>query len=155
MLFLGGIGVIFLVFAEPVVRPVHQRSEVIPLAAACLRIISYGNVGYAYAMVMLQAFNGAGDTVTPTIVNFFGFLASGNPAGVPSSAIHAGLKSNGVFILHRRSRKRHRRCQHRPVPPRPLEAPANLTPSSTDTLVRAPALHAPQRRPKNLNRSNN
>src|SRR5947207_2920168 len=97
MLFLGGIGVIFLIFAEPVVRLFTNDPEVIPLAAACLRIISYGNVGYAYAMVMLQAFNGAGDTVTPTIVNFFGFWLLEIPLAY-FLAIHAGLKSNGVFI---------------------------------------------------------
>ena len=97
MLFLGGIGVIFLIFAEPVVRLFTNDPAVIPLAAACLRIISYGNVGYAYAMVMLQAFNGAGDTVTPTIVNFFGFWLLEIPLAY-FLAIHAGLKSNGVFI---------------------------------------------------------
>jgi putative MATE family efflux protein len=97
MLFLGGIGVFFLIFAEPVVRLFTHDPEVIPLAAACLRIISYGNVGYAYAMVMLQAFNGAGDTVTPTIVNFFGFWLLEIPLAY-FLAIHAGLKSNGVFI---------------------------------------------------------
>src|SRR5437016_1124883 len=73
MLFLGGIGVIFVVFAEPIVRLFTHDPAVIPRAAKCLRIISYGNIGYAYGMVMLQAFNGAGDTITPTIVNFFGF----------------------------------------------------------------------------------
>jgi putative MATE family efflux protein len=73
MIFLGLIGVLFVIFAEPIVRLFTHDAEVIPLAASCLRIVSYGNIGYAYGMVMLQAFNGAGDTVTPTIVNFFGF----------------------------------------------------------------------------------
>ena len=73
MMFLGAVGVFFVLFAEPTVRLFTQDPSVVPLGAACLRIVSYGNIGYAYGMVMLQAFNGAGDTVTPTIVNFFGF----------------------------------------------------------------------------------
>src|SRR5229473_868343 len=73
MLFLGIIGIFFLIYATPVVRLFTSDPVVIPLAATCLRILSYGNIGYAYGMVMLQAFNGAGDTVTPTIVYFFGF----------------------------------------------------------------------------------
>jgi len=73
MLFLGSVGVLFVFLAEPIARLFTQAPAVVPLAATCLRIISYGNIGYAYGMVMLQAFNGAGDTVTPTIVNFFGF----------------------------------------------------------------------------------
>src|SRR5580765_898202 len=73
MVFLGIIGLFFIFFAEPVVRLFTNDPSVIPLAASCLCVISYGNIGYAYGMVMLQAFNGAGDTITPTIVNFFGF----------------------------------------------------------------------------------
>jgi Na+-driven multidrug efflux pump len=46
---------------------------VVALGAACLRIVGYGNLGYAYFMVMMQAFNGAGNTITLTIANFFGF----------------------------------------------------------------------------------
>jgi len=96
MMFLGGIGVIFVVFAEPIIRFFTNDPAVVPLAVSCLRIISYGNVGYAYGMVMLQAFNGAGDTITPTIVNFFGFWLLEIPLAY-WLAIHAGLKSNGVF----------------------------------------------------------
>src|SRR5882724_5050546 len=73
MIFLGVIGLLFVAFAEPIVKLFTHDPAVVPLAASCLRIISYGNIGYAYGMVMLQAFNGAGDTITPTIVNFFGF----------------------------------------------------------------------------------
>jgi Na+-driven multidrug efflux pump len=73
MIFLGSVGVFFIFFSEPVVRLFTHDLAVIPLGAACLRIVSYGNLGYAYFMVMMQAFNGAGDTVTPTMVNFFGF----------------------------------------------------------------------------------
>ncbi|HEY6489334.1 MAG: MATE family efflux transporter [Terracidiphilus sp.] len=73
MLFLGLIGVFFIVFATPVVRLFTNDPAVVPIAALALRTLSCGNVAYAYGMVMLQAFNGAGDTLTPTWVNFFGF----------------------------------------------------------------------------------
>src|SRR5262249_32256137 len=87
----------FVCFAEPVVRLFTQDPEVAPLAASCLRIISYGNVGYAYGMVMLQAFNGAGDTVTPTIVNFFGFWLLEIPLAY-WLAIPMRMQSNGAFL---------------------------------------------------------
>jgi putative MATE family efflux protein len=96
MLFLGSLGIFFVFFAEPIVRLFTQDPAVVPLAATCLRIVSYGNIGYAYAMVMLQAFNGAGDTVTPTIVNFFGFWLLEIPLAY-WLAISMRLQSNGVF----------------------------------------------------------
>ena len=96
MLFLGSVGVFFVFFAEPIVRLFTQDPAVIPLAAKCLRIVSYGNIGYAYAMVMLQAFNGAGDTITPTIVNFFGFWLLEIPLAY-WLAIPMKLQSNGAF----------------------------------------------------------
>jgi putative MATE family efflux protein len=96
MLFLGSLGIFFVFFAEPIVRLFTQDAAVVPLAATCLRIVSYGNIGYAYAMVMLQAFNGAGDTVTPTVVNFFGFWLLEIPLAY-WLAISMRLQSNGVF----------------------------------------------------------
>jgi putative MATE family efflux protein len=97
MIFLGGIGIFFLIFAPPVVRLFTHDPAVIPLAVSCLRIISCGNIGYAYGMVMLQAFNGAGDTVTPTIVHFFGFWLLEIPLAY-ALAIPFGLRANGAYI---------------------------------------------------------
>jgi putative MATE family efflux protein len=97
MIFLGSLGVFFILFAEPVIRLFTHDPAVVPLGAACLRIISYGNIGYAYGMVMLQAFNGAGDTVTPTIVNFFGFWLLEIPLAY-WLAIPLHLRSNGVYF---------------------------------------------------------
>jgi MATE family, multidrug efflux pump len=97
MLFLGIIGVLLIIFAEPVIRLFTNDPEVVPLAASCLRILSYGNIGYAYGMVMLQAFNGAGDTVTPTIVNFFGFWLLEIPLAY-ALAIPLHMRSKGVFL---------------------------------------------------------
>jgi Na+-driven multidrug efflux pump len=96
MLFLGSLGMFFIFMAEPIVRLFTQDPAVVPLAAKCLRIVSYGNIGYAYAMVMLQAFNGAGDTVTPTVVNFFGFWLLEIPLAY-WLAIPMRLKSDGAF----------------------------------------------------------
>jgi len=96
MIFLGGVGVFFVLFAESVVRLFTHDPTVVPLGATCLRIVSYGNIGYAYGMVMLQAFNGAGDTVTPTIVNFFGFWMLEIPLAY-WLAIPLRMQSSGVF----------------------------------------------------------
>ena len=95
--FLGTVGIIFILFAEPIVGLFISDPAVVPLGAACLRIVSYGNLGYAYFMVMMQAFNGAGDTITPTIVNFFGFWLF----EIPLAYILAkplGMRSNGVYF---------------------------------------------------------
>src|SRR5271163_4966677 len=97
MIFLGSIGVIFIFFSAPIVRLFTHDPEVVSLGAACLRIISYGNLGYAYFMVMMQAFNGAGDTITPTIVNFFGFWLLEIPLAY-WLAIPLHMHSNGVFF---------------------------------------------------------
>jgi Na+-driven multidrug efflux pump len=116
MLFLGAVGVFFVIAAEPVIRLFTNDPAVVPLAVSCLRILSYGNVGYAYGMVMLQAFNGAGDTVTPTVVNLFGFWlleiplayvlaipVKFGPTGVYSSIVvaEAAIAVAGVLIFRR------------------------------------------------------
>jgi putative MATE family efflux protein len=97
MAFLGIVGVVFVIFANPIVRLFTHDPLVIPLAASCLRILSYGNIGYAYGMVMLQAFNGAGDTVTPTIVNLFGFWFLEIPVAYGLS-MHTSLHANGAYF---------------------------------------------------------
>src|ERR1700688_2684423 len=94
--FLGILGIVFIFFSEPIVRLFTHDPEVVPLGAACLRIVSYGNLGYAYFMVMMQAFNGAGDTITPTIVNFFGFWLFEIPLAY-WLAIPRKMHSNGAF----------------------------------------------------------
>jgi putative MATE family efflux protein len=96
VIFLGAVGLVFIFFPEPIVRLFTQDPAVVPLGAACLRIVSYGNLGYAYFMVMMQAFNGAGDTITPTIVNFFGFWLFEIPLAY-WLAIPMHMRSNGTF----------------------------------------------------------
>ncbi len=71
MAFLGLVTVVFVFFADGLVALFTTDPHVRLLGAQCLRIISYGYVIYAWGMVMVQAFNGAGDTTTPTWINLF------------------------------------------------------------------------------------
>ncbi|MFL6255781.1 MAG: MATE family efflux transporter [Pyrinomonadaceae bacterium] len=76
MIFLGIVGLVFVVFANPIVDIFTHAAageEVHAYGVDCLRIIACGFLFYAYGMVLTQSFNGAGDTRTPTIINVFVF----------------------------------------------------------------------------------
>ncbi|MEO6235917.1 MAG: MATE family efflux transporter [Vicinamibacterales bacterium] len=73
MVFLGLIGAVFL-GAAPLITSFFTTDPLVqPHAVRCLRIVSLGFVFYAYGMVLTSAFNGAGDTWTPTVINLFVF----------------------------------------------------------------------------------
>jgi len=71
--FMGLVSIIYIVFAPNFLGWFSNQSDVVEYGALCLRIIAAGYVFYAYGMVVIQSFNGAGDTKTPTIINFFCF----------------------------------------------------------------------------------
>ena len=71
--FLTGIGVLFIAFAPALTGFFGHDAEVSRVAALALRITSLGFPVYAFGMVLMQAFNGAGDTWTPTWLNFIVF----------------------------------------------------------------------------------
>jgi len=97
MLFLGVLGVIFFVYATPVVGLFVDDPAVVAIGARALRTFACGNIAYAWVMVTLQAFNGAGDTVTPTVVNFFGFWVLEIPlAWWLATRVH--LRAEGAFL---------------------------------------------------------
>jgi putative MATE family efflux protein len=73
MLFMVFITILFLSLADSIIGLFTTDPEVLRNGIQCLRIVSLGYIFYAYGMVVAQSFNGAGDTRTPTILNFFGF----------------------------------------------------------------------------------
>ncbi len=97
MVFLGTVGLIFIVFAERIIAMFTTDPAVVPLAVSGLRLLSYGYVSYAYGMVVTAAFNGAGDTFTPTIMNLVSFWLCQIPLGW-LLAFHTSLGPNGVFV---------------------------------------------------------
>lgn len=95
--FLTGLGVVFLLFADPLVAVFTPDPAVRAVGARCLRIISLGYPFYAWGMVMVQAFNGAGDTNTPTVINFFCYWLFQIPLAY-GLAHMTGLEETGVFV---------------------------------------------------------
>ena len=73
MLFLGVVGAFFLIFAPQLVSGFTRDPAVAPYAVRCLRVVSSGFLFYAYGLVLTQSFNGAGDTLTPTLLNLLCF----------------------------------------------------------------------------------
>jgi len=96
MIFLGSVGAVFLLLAEPLIRLFTSDPAIVPIGAQCLRTISYGFLFYAWGMVVTQAFNGAGDTFTPTMINLFCFWLWEIPLAYVLSR-RLGFGPRGVF----------------------------------------------------------
>lgn len=96
LILLGIIGLALIVNPSFFIRFFIDNPLVIDAGARCLRIISYGFLAYGFGMVIIQAFNGAGDTRTPTWINFICFWMIEIPLAY-FLAIPVGFGENGVF----------------------------------------------------------
>ena len=95
--FMGFVSVLYLIFAKQIITMFNDTPSVVENGALCLQIIAAGYIFYAYGMVMTQAFNGSGDTQTPTKINFISFWVFQLPVAYLLSIV-LGLGSKGVFI---------------------------------------------------------
>jgi Na+-driven multidrug efflux pump len=97
LVFLGVVGLVFVALAPLIVSAFTKDAEVARFAIVGLRVVAAGFVMYAYGMVMANAFNGAGDTWTPTWLNLICFWAWEIPLAYVLSKTF-GMGANGVFL---------------------------------------------------------
>jgi putative MATE family efflux protein len=71
--YLGIVSIAFLFFPAPLAAIFTTQDDVIKITVSCLSIFAIGYMSYAWGMILMQAFNGAGDTMTPTLINFAAF----------------------------------------------------------------------------------
>lgn len=97
MIFLGLVSVVFFIGAQPIIMLFSDEAAVVDIGVSALRIVCLGYVFFAYGMVISQAFNGAGDTRTPLVVNFFVFWLIQIPLAY-WLAVMLDWQANGVFF---------------------------------------------------------
>lgn len=72
-IFMALVTLLFVFFSSPIISFFSKETPVLQYGSEALRIIGFGYIFYGIGMVMVQALNGAGDTKTPTWINFVGF----------------------------------------------------------------------------------
>jgi putative MATE family efflux protein len=97
VIFMAVVTVIFLLFAAPIVSLINSEKQVVAYATQALQIVSLGYISYGISLVLMNAFNGAGDTKTPTWINLFGFWGFQIPLAYTLS-IYFKLGPLGVFL---------------------------------------------------------
>ena len=97
MVFLGLVGLVFLLGASPIVAAFTSDPAVLAYGADGLRVVAAGFVFYAYGMVLAQSFNGAGDTWTPTLLNLVCFWLFEIPLAWALS-FPLGMGPHGAFL---------------------------------------------------------
>ncbi len=95
--FLGSVGVVLILFADPVVAIFGPELQTAAFAAQFLRIVCAGFFFYAYGLVLTQSFNGAGDTWTPTWINLGIFWVLEIPLAYVL-ALPLGMGPPGAFL---------------------------------------------------------
>ncbi|MFS4455567.1 MATE family efflux transporter [Maribacter sp. 2304DJ31-5] len=95
--FMGLVSVIYLLYAKNIVGWFNATPAVVESGGLCLQIIAAGYIFYAYGMVVTQAFNGSGDTGTPTRINLIAFWAFQLPFAY-LAAFYFKLGAMGVFM---------------------------------------------------------
>jgi len=96
MSFLALVSLIYIFGNRFLVGIFTSEPAVLAAGAQCLRVVAYGYIFYAWGMVMPQAFNGAGDTLTPTKINFFCFWLLEIPVAY-CLALPLGAHQSGVY----------------------------------------------------------
>ena len=96
MVFLVGVSIVYFFFNESLMRIFTEDSEVVAIGAEWLRILSFSYFVYGWWMVSTQAFNGAGDTQTPTKINLVFFWLIQIPLSY-FLAIKLDWEESGVF----------------------------------------------------------
>ncbi len=96
-IFMSGVMLLFIFFAKPIISIFTSIPEDLQYGALSLQIIGTGYIFYGIGMVMIQALNGAGDTKTPTWINFFAFWLFQIPLAY-ILAIGFDMGPTGAFI---------------------------------------------------------
>ncbi|WP_420578043.1 MATE family efflux transporter [Ekhidna sp.] len=96
-IFLVSVAIVFSIFADQVLGIFDQSGIVLETAKSALRIICFGYIFFAYGMVIGQAFNGAGDTLTPLWINIVVFWAIQIPLSYYLSVLN-DWGADGVFF---------------------------------------------------------
>lgn len=96
-IFMAFVMLSFLLFASPIISIFTSDPNVHRVGVLALRVLGSGFVFYGIGMVMIQALNGAGDTKTPTWINFVAFWLFQIPfAWLLASAL--GMGPVGAFV---------------------------------------------------------
>jgi putative MATE family efflux protein len=96
MVFMGLVMCLYLFVGEPIMRIFTEDPVVIAHGKQALQIVALGYIFYGYGMVVNQSFNGAGDTVTPTLISLFGFWFFQIPLAY-ILALRIGMETTGVY----------------------------------------------------------
>ena len=96
-IFMTVVGILLIAFAPTIVGLFSSDDEVLRYGISCLRILGVGVPMYAIGMIITQALNGAGDTTTPTVINFVCFWMLQIPLAF-WLASNISMGPNGVFL---------------------------------------------------------